>query len=168
MEITSLPCIIALMIELIIPGRKTLRLEHLVCDVNGTLALEGQLIEGVLRKLHSLQDRLLIHAITADSYGKQVLIDRQLGLTAVRLDPGDESQQKKEFIQDLGADNVAAIGQGANDAGMLEIAGLGICILSSEGTAVETLLAADLVVPDILKALELFEKPGRIVATLRK
>jgi hypothetical protein len=33
--------------------------------------------------------------------------------------------------------------------------------------AVETLLSADIFVPDILSALELFEKPLRIVATLR-
>jgi hypothetical protein len=34
--------------------------------------------------------------------------------------------------------------------------------------AVETLLAADLVMPDIAAALDLFEKPLRLVASLRK
>jgi hypothetical protein len=33
---------------------------------------------------------------------------------------------------------------------------------------VETLMVADLVVPNIYHALELFEKPLRIVASLRK
>jgi hypothetical protein len=33
---------------------------------------------------------------------------------------------------------------------------------------IEHLVAADLVMPDILSALELFEKPLRLVATLRK
>jgi soluble P-type ATPase len=50
---------------------------------------------------------------------------------------------------------------------MLRSAGLGICILSVEGLAIETLMAADMVLPDIYSALELFEKPLRIVATLR-
>jgi soluble P-type ATPase len=63
---------------------------------------------------------------------------------------------------------VVAIGQGANDAGMLREAGLGICVLSPEGTAVETLMNADLVASSIFEALELLEKPLRIVATLRK
>jgi soluble P-type ATPase len=45
---------------------------------------------------------------------------------------------------------------------------LGICVLSIEGAAVETLLAADLVMPDIISALDLLEKPLRIVASLRK
>ena len=61
-----------------------------------------------------------------------------------------------------------AIGQGANDAGMLESAAIGICVLSSEGAAVETLLKADLVVSDIFEAFELLENPLRIVASLRK
>jgi soluble P-type ATPase len=51
---------------------------------------------------------------------------------------------------------------------MLQEAALGICVLSTEGTAVQTLLAADLVTPDIITALELLEKPLRIVASLRK
>jgi soluble P-type ATPase len=51
---------------------------------------------------------------------------------------------------------------------MLQAAALGICVLSREGAAVETLLAADLVVPDIFTALELLEKPLRILASLRK
>jgi soluble P-type ATPase len=71
-------------------------------------------------------------------------------------------------MSQLGSAHAAAVGQGANDAGMIKEAALGICILSSEGTAVETLLAADLVVPDIYTAIELFENPIRLVATLRK
>ena len=63
---------------------------------------------------------------------------------------------------------MVAIGQGANDAGMLKSAALGICVLSQEGASVESLLAADLVVPNIFAALELIEKPLRIVASLRK
>jgi soluble P-type ATPase len=61
-----------------------------------------------------------------------------------------------------------AIGQGANDAQMLRCAVIGICVLSPEGTAVETLTSADVVSPNILSALEMLEKPLRLVATLRK
>jgi P-type E1-E2 ATPase len=156
------------MIEIHIPGRQTLQLEHLVSDVNGTLALDGQLIEGVSRSIKNLRDRLQVHLLTADTHGRQEAIDRQLGLVAVRIRPGDEAGQKASYVASLGAETVVALGQGANDAGMLKAAALGICILSSEGAAVETLLAADLVAPDIVTALELLEKPLRIVASLRK
>jgi P-type E1-E2 ATPase len=87
---------------------------------------------------------------------------------AVRIQPGEESNQKAEYVRRLGADCVVAIGPGANDAAMVKTAAIGICIMSPEGTALETLLSADLVVPDIHCALELLEKPIRIVASLRK
>ena len=156
------------MIELNIPGRETIQLNHLVCDVNGTLAEDRHLYEGLPRLLNALQDRLIIHLLTADTHGKQEIIDRQLNLQAIRVQPGNEAEQKAEFVRQLNAAQVAAIGQGANDAAMLKAASIGIGILSPEGIASETILASDLVVPDIFSALALFEKPLRIVATLRK
>jgi len=156
------------MIELKIPGRGILQLEHLVSDVNGTLAVDGILPEGVPRALNTLRDRLNIHLLTADTHGRQERIDFQLGLKAIRIQPGDEARQKAEYVERLGAERVVASGQGANDAEMLKAAGLGVCILSIEGTALATLQAADLVVPDIFSAFELIEKPLRIVASLRK
>jgi P-type E1-E2 ATPase len=156
------------MIELTIPGCGELRLQHLVLDVNGTLALDGTLLEGVARRLSGLRDRLNLHMVTADTHGQQSVIDQLLNLSAVRIQRGNESAQKTEFVNSLGADSVVAIGQGANDAGMLKTAALGICILSTEGSAVDTLLAADLVTPDIQSALDLLDKPMRIIATLRQ
>ncbi|HLO34267.1 MAG TPA: hypothetical protein VK249_34290 [Anaerolineales bacterium] len=137
-------------------------------DVNGTLAVDGQLIAGVAQRLGLLKERVTIHLLTADTHGRQSVIDEQLGLTAVRIQPGNEAAQKAEYVRRLGAETVIAIGQGANDAAMLEEAALGICVMSPEGVAVETLLSADLLLPDILAALELLEQPLRIVASLRR
>jgi len=156
------------MIELNIPGRGGLQLEHLVSDVNGTLATDGQLPEGLARLMRNLRDRLTIHLLTVDTHGRQYLIDQQLGLQAVRIQPGEEARQKAEYVRRLGSEHVVAMGQGANDAEMLREAALGICILSREGVAVETLQSADLLAPDIFAALELLEKPLRIVASLRR
>ena len=137
-------------------------------DVNGTLAVDGQLIEGVAEKIASLREQLIIHLLTADTHGKQVIIDQQLGLKAVRVQQGGEASQKAEYIRKLGSDTVVAIGQGANDAEMLAAAKLGICVMSAEGVAKDTLLACDLIAPTILSALELLETPKRIIASLRR
>jgi P-type E1-E2 ATPase len=156
------------MIELKISGRGELRLQHLVSDVNGTLAVDGVLIDGLSKRIALLRDRLSVHLLTADTHGRQAVIDEQLNLSAVRVKPGNEAAQKADYVRNLGAESVIAIGQGANDSEMLKAAGLGICVMSSEGVAVETLLAADLVVPDILTALDLLDNPVRILASLRK
>lgn len=156
------------MIELNIPGRGTLQLEHLVCDVNGTLARDGRLLDKLARPLTALRDRLSLHLLTADTYGRQAAIDQMLGTQAVRMRPGGEAGQKADYVRALGAEKVVAIGQGANDAEMLKVAAIGIAVLSEEGLAVEALVNADVVMADIFTALNLLEFPTRLVATLRR
>lgn len=155
------------MIELNIPGIGNIQLKNLVSDVNGTLAVDGKLHDGLVRMISALRDRLEIHLLTADTHGKQAEIDRLLDLKAVRIDAGNEAHQKGDYIRELGGETVVAIGQGANDVEMLKAAAIGICILSPEGTASAALQAADLIVPDIFTALSLLEKPLRLVASLR-
>ena len=156
------------MIELNIPGRGVIQLDHLVTDVNGTLTLDGRLIEGTAKALQRLSDRLQIHMLTVDTLGRQDEIDRRLGIEAQRIKPGREVDAKREYVGRLGADRVVAIGQGRNDAGMLEEAEIGIAVLSKEGLCREALFAADLIVPDIRSALGLLERPLRLVASLRR
>jgi len=112
------------MIELNIPGRGQIQLQHLVCDVNGTLALDGHLLNGLARPLTGLRDRLALHLLTADTHGRQQIIDQQLNVQAVRIQPGAEAAQKAEYVRRLGAETVIAVGQGANDAEMLQLAAI--------------------------------------------
>ncbi len=156
------------MIELNIPGRGNIRLAHLVLDVNGTLAKDGRLLDKVAKPLAGLRDRLTIHLLTADTYGKQDNIDLMLGMRATRLKGEGEAEQKAAFVRQLGAEQVIAIGQGANDAAMLKAAAIGIAVMSEEGLATATLLSADLLLPTIHDALNLLEFPTRLVATLRQ
>jgi P-type E1-E2 ATPase len=156
------------MIELAVPGRGVIQIEHLVCDVNGTLAIDGRLAEGVEDALNRLRAKVQIHLVTANTHGAQDEIDQRLNLPSERLDAGDEANQKARIVQRLGSSCTAVIGNGANDAGMLSEAALGVCVLSPEGLSLEALQAADILAPDIQAALDLFLKPLRIVATLRK
>jgi len=156
------------MIEIKVPGRGIYRLKHLVLDVNGTIATDGHLIEGVSQKLNELRHSVNVHMLTADTRGRQKAIDAQLGINAARITPEGEAAQKASFVQQLGSDEVCAVGNGANDAGMLHEARLAIAVLGREGLAVETLNAADVVVPHVNTALDLLLNPLRIVATLRR
>jgi soluble P-type ATPase len=156
------------MIELDIPGRGNFKLEHLVLDVNGTLARDGRLLDKVVKPLAALRDRLAIHLVTADTYGRQDSIDLLLSIQSVRLQRDNEAQQKGDYVHRLGAEKVIAVGQGANDAEMLRAAAIGIAVMSEEGLAVETLVNADILMPSIYDALNLIEFPSRIVATLRR
>lgn len=160
------------MIEIVVPGNRTLRLRHLVLDVNGTLAVDGRLLPGVVERLETLKSDLQIYLLTADTHGKQKEIDQQLNLTATILPPAapadpTQQSQKAYFVSKIGADNVVAIGNGNNDALMLKLAALGIAVLGPEGLASQTLSAADLLCANINDALDLLLNPDRLRATLR-
>jgi P-type E1-E2 ATPase len=143
-------------------------LEHLVLDLNGTIALDGQVLAGVQQRLETLGVDLTIHLVTADTHGRAAGISEGLGIRLARIEQGHEASQKQALVEGLGAEAVAAIGNGANDAGMLAAAGLGIAVLGPEGLAVEVLGAADIVAGRIQDALDLLLFPKRLAATLRR
>ena len=156
------------MIEIKIPGQNDIQIEHIVFDVNGTLAVDGKLIPEVPALFETLGNKVKLHLLTADTHGKQAEIDQQLRLMANRVKSGGEAEQKAAYVNKLGSNHTVAVGQGANDSLMLKEARIGICVLSEEGTALETLLQADLVVPDIVSALRIINQPTRLIASLRK
>lgn len=156
------------MIEIEIPGYAAFQFEHLVLDVNGTIAKDGKLIYGVGGRLKKLRAKLAIHMITADTHGRQQAIDRLLGLEAFRIPPRNQLKDKLDYIERLGVNKVFAIGNGANDADMLAHAAIGVAVLGPEGAAAESLLRAKVIVPDICAALDLLLYPKRLVATLRR
>ena len=156
------------MIHIEVPGWTSLELQHLVLDLNGTLALDGELVGGVEQRVALLSTHLTAHLVTADTQGQAEKIGQRLGCRLVRIEPRYEASQKQALVERLGAKQVVAIGNGANDARMLSVAALGISILGREGLAVETLRAADLVVGCIEDALDLLLYPQRLVATLRR
>jgi hypothetical protein len=58
------------LIEVIVPGWQELRLTALVLDVNGTLALDGELLPDVDGRLTALRAKVDIHLLSADTYGR--------------------------------------------------------------------------------------------------
>ena len=155
------------MIEISIPGRGKLRCSYLVLDYNGTLAVDGRLIDGVGEALRHLSSTLEIHVLTADTFGKA-----RSGLAGIScklsiLPTDHQDIGKREYVKNLGAESSVCIGNGRNDRLMLKEAALGIAVIQGEGAAAETLLDADVVCSGIVSALELLSNPLRLVATLR-
>ena len=156
------------MISISIPDYREITLQHLVLDMNGTLARDGVLLPGVKERLDQLKPLLAVHLITADTHGGGQEAALALGIHFHKMTPGPGGPQKKLLVQGLGADSVVAIGNGANDALMLKEAALGLAVNGGEGAAVAAILAADIYIPDILDALDLLLHPDRIRATLRR
>jgi soluble P-type ATPase len=156
------------MITIDIPGGQTLAIEHLVLDFNGTLAVDGVLLPGVEACLNALAEEVQVHVVTADTFGKARAELETVQCRVSILPPGEQDAAKLAYIQQLGPELTAAIGNGHNDRLMLKAAALGIAVIDREGVAAGCLLAADVLSPGIVSALDLLLHPLRLVATLRR
>jgi soluble P-type ATPase len=150
-----------------IPGFKTLEVEHLVFDYNGTIALDGSLMDGVGELFERLAPTVTIHVVTADTFGRAARQLANLPCKLTILPKEDQAQAKAAYARELGLEKTVCIGNGRNDRQMVKEATVGIVLIQAEGAAVETLQNADIICRDILDALSLLTNPQRLVATLR-
>ncbi len=147
-----------------IPGRAELGLEHLMLDVNGTLTNRGALLPGVETSIGQLSSVLAVHLVSADTFGTLEATGRLLRASAVRAASGHD---KLTYLNDLGADRCAVIGNGANDVQALAACALGFAVIGPEGASAAALAAADVVCASVLDALGLLREPRALAATLR-
>lgn len=155
------------MLEIDIPGVGNLQLKHLICDYNGTLALDGRLIDGVAQRLEVLGRSLALHVVTGDPLGTAERELAALDVNLLVLSDNDQAIFKEDYLRTLGMHGVVAIGNGSNDRHMLQKSALGIAVIGPEGASSVALGAADLVALDILSALDMLTHPQRIITSLR-
>ncbi len=155
------------MVEFDIPGTGKINIKYLVFDYNGTLAVDGILMDGVRETLDDLAKIVEIHVLTADTFGKSAAQLEGISCKLSILAKEKQDEGKLNYVGKLGAANTAAIGNGRNDRLMLKAAALGIGVILREGIAVDTLNSADLIFNGIIPALEIFSRPLRLTATLR-
>jgi P-type E1-E2 ATPase len=154
------------MLTVDIPGRGRLEIAHLVLDLNGTLAVDGAVAQAVVERLQTLGRIVQVHVVTADTFGTAAKLGG-LGIHVQVLAPGDQVEAKTALVRALGAAHTMAVGNGANDEGMVQEAAVGIAIIGREGAYARTILAADVVVGRIEDAFDLLLTPKRLIATLR-
>ncbi|MBA3012720.1 MAG: ATPase P [Proteobacteria bacterium] len=156
------------MIHIQIPGSRDLTIENILLDFNGTLAVDGRLIEGVRERIAQFSDCLNFHVITADTFGSVKKELEELHCFVHIIPEQDQASSKLSYLQKLGPENTIGVGNGANDERMLQEAVLGVAVLGQEGLATKTLMASNLAVNHILDLFAYFEKPDRLIACLRE
>lgn len=150
-----------------IPGREVLVVEHLILDYNGTIALNGEVYEGVLERLAVLADSVMIHVLTADTYGSVHAQCSGAPVSVHVIGREVQDREKLSFIESLNPSLCVAIGNGRNDALMLETAVLGFAVIQEEGTSMKALASCDVAFRSIHDALDALIHPQRLIATLR-
>ncbi|MFX1519094.1 MAG: HAD family hydrolase [Promethearchaeota archaeon] len=156
------------MIEIEIPSLGKISINSIVFDLNGTLAMTGQISDDVKTQLKMLANTVRVIIASADTRGNLADIGKELGVETHRLTLDQpEDEEKRLLVQELGVENTAAVGNGINDSKMLKAAKIGIAVMGKEGAAVETINNADIVVTDPVHALNLFIQPIILKSTLR-
>jgi len=150
-----------------IPNYKTINLKHIVLDYNGTIAKDGKLKDEVKNLLPLLAQKYTLHVITADTFGSVKKELRNFKLDIKVLQSDNHTLEKQLYINELNANECVAIGNGNNDAKMIQSAAIGIVILGDEGCSTKSLFASDITCKSISQAFELFVYPKRLIATLR-
>jgi soluble P-type ATPase len=156
------------MIEIEIPGRHTFSLEHLLLDVNGTIAIDGVIIDGVKQRLARLSQELNIYVITANTQDNADYLQLELGIEPYIISPGQEATQKLSLVNLLDKERCVAVGNGENDVLMLKQSAISICVIGKEGASSKAMTSSDVITYDINNGLDLLLYPKRLVATLRK
>ncbi len=150
------------------PGQKPLEIEFILIDFEGTLASDRRVHPKAKDKINLLSKRTKIYILTG---GEKEVVEETLKKVKAEifyLTEGETSQRKVDLLRQLGAARTVAIGNGVDDIPMIEEAGLGICVIGKEGTSVEAMKKADVVVSNVLDALDFLLKPLRQKATLGK
>ena len=149
-----------------VPGWGSAELENLVLDLNGTLTESGDFIPGVIDYLEKMKaEGLRIYVLSGDTRDalKQGL-EKPADVEAVITKTADE---KRDFVESIGADHTVCVGNGNIDVEMFKAARLSICTIQAEGATLQAMLAADIVVTHIIQAFEILLDPRRLIATLR-
>ena len=155
------------MIRIDIPGAGVLEFDHFVTDFSGTLSEDGALLPGIKEKLNKLAEKLRVHVLTSDTFGRAEEELRGVNCAIHILKGEEHTMQKEKYVLALGADRVAALGNGNNDAGMLKAASLGIAVCLKEGCSVRAVEAAKILVSSPIDAVDLLLSTKRLAATLR-
>lgn len=137
-----------------IPGYKTLDLDYLVLDYNGTIAVDGLIPPAIKERLLLLGDSFKIYVLTADT-------------EIMTFPSGSAMNEKLRILSSLGAEHCIAIGNGRNDVPMCQAAALSIAVMGTEGAYGKLLSECDVCTTSIADALDLLMLPKRLVATLR-
>ena len=141
-------------------------IEHLVLDYNGTVAEDGQFIDGVEERMRALKDRVSIHVLTADTYGTVRAQCDPIGVHVETFPRAGAAECKLEIVQRLGS-HVMCVGNGFNDVLMFDAADLSVAVLEKEGTYAGLIAHADIVTRSIVDAFDLLIRTDRMRATLR-
>ncbi|NLL80849.1 MAG: HAD family hydrolase [Tissierellia bacterium] len=150
-----------------IPGREDIEIENVVFDYNGTIAVNGKLVDGVSQLINKLSKYANIYILTADTYGTVEKECISLEAKVLTFPKENAGESKRDIVRSLSGDKTLCVGNGFNDIPMFEESVLSIAIIEGEGASGKLLSKADIIVRDIIDGINIILNDNMVKATLR-
>lgn len=149
-----------------VPGQGRIEINTIILDLNGTLSVGGVVPDGVKERLEQIQ-RKGIRCVFFTGNTRNDADDLAANL-GIEWKLAKNSEEKRNLALGLDPKTCASIGNGLIDLELMKAVKLRIVTLQAEGAHIQTVLNADVIIPNINDALDLFLDEPRLVATLRK
>ena len=147
-------------------GVEEIELTNIILDLNGTLAVNGIIVDGVKERIQKLKQLgYEVYLFTGDQRGNAAAQAAKLGIKVKKAISSDE---KEKLTKELETEKTVSIGNARIDIGAFKPCALRIGTLQGEGIHTEILEHIDLLVPSVNNALDLLIDPNIFNATMRK
>lgn len=149
-----------------VPHGESFEITTIVLDLNGTLSVNGAIPSGVKEKIDALrQEGFKIILFTGDQRGTAKDLCSDLGIEFKIAGTG--ALKEAEMLK-LDVDKCAAIGNARIDISTFKHAKISVLTLQAEGIHAKAVAHADIIVPSIVDALDLFLNKNSLCATMRE
>ncbi len=157
-------------IDVKVPWGEKYKINHVVFDLNGTLADHGKIADTTMELLKKLAKETEVYILTADTHETAEELKKEIKDFAqlVVLQSNDHALEKAQFVHALGYRETITLGNGGNDYKMVQESVLSFGVIGGEGFYAPLIQKVDILVDSVDHAIEMLINPMKIVATIRK
>jgi soluble P-type ATPase len=149
-----------------VPGVGVIEIDTLVVDSNGTISVKGEIVPGVIERIHQLQSHgVNVVMISSDQRGNARDLALSSGITYYEA---TNAREKEDILISLGSKNVAAIGNARTDIGLFVQSVISIATLQAEGIHKDIIDHVDVIMPSVNDALDFFLDSNTFIATMKR
>jgi P-type E1-E2 ATPase len=143
-----------------------IEIKTIVLDLNGVLSVNGKIPRGAKKRLKKLRE--LGYKIILFTGNQRGHADKICGKLGIEYEVTPSAKEKETAILKHDPKTCAAIGNARIDIGTLKHAKVSVLTIQAEGIHTETIKYADIIVPSINDALDLFINKDSFLGTMKK
>ena len=148
-----------------VSGVGTITLKTVVFDLNGTLAVYGEIKQSTKELLVELKNHgFEIFILTSDQRGVAMETVREIEVNCVIA---RTSKEKQKFMKSLDRETTVTVGNGRVDIGMFQMSRIRIATLQAEGIHTGIISFVDMIVPSVDDAIKLLIDKDAFVSTMK-